>query len=255
MKKGVVPFSAFIRKDRKKMETKPVELHEIHQIAKEAGIYDCRYEYILQNKEGMIQAFINEGDIDEGHLLTIDAEKNFSDMIVLDWNFSFDEDFFASLEKGYEIQYMPLDSHYNVWCYIEDMHEDIEHMDGLQLYLAYCQRHSINAKTIQTLELLPIDVQHLYQEQNQGYSICMDMQCNKSSIVLGYRKGAVHRFVTWKTDPNRETGYYNGHYFSNFNAAYEDFKDRYQGLVKKELEGQKERWNQISKTKKNEVVR
>ena len=61
-----------------------------------------------------------------------------------DWSFNFDTHLFEDLENGYEIVGMSLDCHFGVWATIEDWKDgDIDHVEGMQKYLAHCKRNGI----------------------------------------------------------------------------------------------------------------
>ena len=68
----------------------------------------------------------------------------------LAWSFDYDTDLFGELENGYEIVGMPLEAHYNVWATIAEWHDgDIDHLQGVQMYLGYCKRNSITHERLQ----------------------------------------------------------------------------------------------------------
>ena len=60
------------------------------------------------------------------------------------WSFDIDNDLFEHLENGYEIVCMPFDGHHGVWWTINEWHDgDINHVQGMQMYLGYCKRNGI----------------------------------------------------------------------------------------------------------------
>jgi hypothetical protein len=66
------------------------------------------------------------------------------------WDFNVDSHLFEYLEFGYELAGMTVDSHYNVWCTIEEWHNgDIENKKGMQKYLGYCKRNHITKEKLQ----------------------------------------------------------------------------------------------------------
>lgn len=72
------------------------------------------------------------------------------DEVIQNWDFNIDSDLFAYLESGYELAGMTLDTHYNMWCMMEDWHEggfDCE--KGMQKYLGYCKRNNITLERLQ----------------------------------------------------------------------------------------------------------
>lgn len=130
---------------------------------------------------------------------------------------------------------MPLSEHYGMWASIDMVKDEIEHVDGLQKYLSYCQKNEITSQTISLLGLKDIDIMPLYQEQNNKYKIIAEMNCNNDTIVLGYNKNAGQPYVTWQTTRNRKYGYNNGHYFKEFKDAHRDFKERSHKVMENEL--------------------
>ena len=64
---------------------------------------------------------------------------------IAEYDYTIDNDIYGELESGKELAYMSLDVHYGIW---QDAHyyypEDIEHKDGLKLYLQYCKDNQID---------------------------------------------------------------------------------------------------------------
>ena len=60
---------------------------------------------------------------------------------IHEWDFNIDENVFAELEDGYEIRYMPLETHFGMWYVLNEYREDINHTEGMQKYLYYCVKH------------------------------------------------------------------------------------------------------------------
>jgi len=71
-----------------------------------------------------------------------------------------------------------------------------------------------------------IDVMDLYQEKNGNYIIIASFDIGNSSVVLGYNENSPSPYVTWKTTPDRKTGYYTGHYGVTKESAFNDYKKR-----------------------------
>lgn len=213
----------------------------------EANIPACHTVEILQrtNHDGSIgyQVTLNEKvDIDAGYIMKINIE-GFEDgyFEIPEWDYSVDSYLFDDLENGYEIIYMPLDYHYGIWCCIDEQRYEIDHHDGLQQYLKYCKDHHITHDILLSLgsyaKDVP-DVMPLYHETNAGCSIIDEFSAGKRSVVLAY-KSATKEYVTWRTTPTRKRGFDNGHYFSSFHQAYEDFKERSHDVLNAHLNDQK----------------
>lgn len=145
---------------------------------------------------------------------------------IQDWAFSIDDYLFEELEHGFEIVYMPIETHYGVWCMIDSFREDIFHQKGLQVYLSYCFKNGINKKSIDSVGFESVDVMDMYVESNEGYEIIAETTIGFNTVVLGHHKKAPSPYVTWETSNDRKYGYTNGHYFSKFDDAFKDFKDR-----------------------------
>jgi len=62
---------------------------------------------------------------------------NYIDVLI----YSFDDDLFNDLEKGYSLVGMTIECHYNIWASIEQ--GGIEYLEGMQKYLEYCKRNGI----------------------------------------------------------------------------------------------------------------
>ncbi len=58
---------------------------------------------------------------------------------VPEWDYNLDDYLFKRLEEGYQIGYMSEKTHDNVWDTLQEYFpSDIEHINGVQLYLQYC---------------------------------------------------------------------------------------------------------------------
>lgn len=206
---------------------------------KKEDVPECDVVEILQrmNIDGSLgyQITLNEKvNIDVGYIMKINIE-GFEDgyFEIPEWDYSVDSYLFDDLENGYEIIYMPLDYHYAVWCCIEELLGEIEHMTGMQTYLKYCKDHHISYEVLSQLGRYACDVPdviELYQEINERCPIIDEFTAGGRSIVLAC-KPTTKEYVTWRTTPTRRRGYDNGHYFRNFHQAYEDFKERSHGIL------------------------
>jgi len=206
---------------------------------KKEDIPECDVVEILQktNPDGSIgyQITLNEKvDIDAGYIMKINIE-GFEDRYfeIPEWDYNVDSYLFDDLENNYEIIYMPLDYHYGVWCCINEQHDEIEHVDGMQKYLQYCKDHHISQEVLTQLgryaKDVP-DVMEFYQEINAGCAIIDEFTIGGRSIVLAC-KPATKEYVTWRTTPTRKRGFDNGHYYRNFHQAYDDFSERSQMIL------------------------
>lgn len=174
-------------------------------------------------------------DRDDMSFLNFNSDDNFYFKGVADWIYNVDDYFLAELEKGYEIEYMPLEEHYNIWWQIEDMRDEIDHNTGLQAYLSYCHKNSISKHEIEMLNLEKVDIMDMYIEKNAGYTIIAEMKCGEKAVVLAERKNNPDRFVTWRTTVNRSGGFDLGYYYSDFTSAYHNFEKRCHDMMNNEL--------------------
>ena len=153
-----------------------------------------------------------------------------------DWDFNIDTYLFEDLEHGFEIAYMPILTHYDVWCSIKNLEGEINHQDGLQRYLKYCQTHDITPEAIKALGMINnLNVMNLYKETNKGYQIISEYNVNKITYVIGHNPKAPDPFVVWRTTNNRSEGYEMGHYFGTYDEAFNDFKERINDEVEKQV--------------------
>lgn len=106
-----------------------------------------------------------------------------------DWNFSYDEYLFKSLDKNYRVENITYDAHYNIWATIEECFpEDIENKLGMQRYLKYCKEKDINLDKITEhvgFNIL-IDVMQFYKDENN----INNEKKSKSKFSLKKNKGA-----------------------------------------------------------------
>lgn len=134
-------------------------------------------------------------------------------------------DNFQYLEDGYQILYMPIETHLSQWNDINN--KSPEHKDGLQKYLLYCHQHGISKNLIDSLSASNInDVMPMLHEINCDYAIITSMDIEKISIVIGYNPNAPLPYVVWECDVNRKYGYRNGSYCSTKKGAVNAFNSR-----------------------------
>lgn len=86
------------------------------------------------------------------------------------WNFCFDEDLFFYLENGYQLCGMSLECHFSVWREIEVSNGlDTEHFQGMQNYLAYCNKNGITKqKLADKYSYSGMDVMQLFQKKERN---------------------------------------------------------------------------------------
>ena len=100
--------------------------------------------YILERKEnGNHHYFALVGDThDPDLMISLEFDDSGLNHIadVPWWEFFVDYCLLDKLEEKYEIVYMSIAAHYNVWCMIDEWRDDFKHYDGLQKYLSYCQK-------------------------------------------------------------------------------------------------------------------
>lgn len=182
--------------------------------------------------------FTDSNNPDEGIEITLN-DNEYSTSSIFDWSFDIDENIFSELEDGYIIRYLPLDEHYNIWYMLDEYQEEINHIEGMQIYLQYCFKNGITADVIALLGNKYIDVMQLHEEMNQGYMIIHELSIENNSTVIGYNPNAHSKYVTWSTTKNRKYGYELGHYYNNLKDALQDFESRTNILVKRSLETMK----------------
>ena len=174
-------------------------------------------------------------DKEKGIMITMNLEE-IDISPIHEWDFSIDDNVFAELEDGYEIKYMPLETHFGMWYVLNNHRDEINHTEGMQKYLSYCVKNEITSKVISQIGHEFIDIMDLRKECNNGYEIIADMNIGSNAIVLGYKKSAPSPYVTWSTTKNRQYGYEIGHYFKSKNDAFHDFESRCNALYKATLE-------------------
>lgn len=220
------------------------ELTKIFNIVKQSfNDYDenrMNVNYILSRKEenasfSYLCLASSKSDPDEIRCIRISKENNITYEHVPDWDFNIDDYLLSDLEDGYQIEYMPLEEHYNIWCAIEQWKDDIQHQDGLYSYLDHCKKTGVTQEAISLLELEKVDIMDLYKEKNGGYKIIGETKVGDQSVVIAHNPKSPSLFVTWKTTPSRVRGFDQGHYFSRFKDAYGDYKIRCNEMMENHL--------------------
>lgn len=126
-------------------------------------INDFKSRYVLIDKNDDKNPIIVAYGYDEMYKLDI---TNDTFIPIADWDYDFDNDIFGELEDGKEIGYMDFETHYNIWCSIDDIYDDIEHIDGMNKYLEYCLKNNITKETID--EKIKLDVPDVMKYFNKN---------------------------------------------------------------------------------------
>lgn len=201
---------------------------------------DMKINYILSKKGDSQSPFYlclasSKLDPDEIRCITLSEDKNVAYQNVPDWDFNIDDYLLSDLEDGYQIEYIPLEEHYNIWCAVKEWKDDIQHQDGLYSYLDHCKKNGITPEVISLLGFENVDIMNLYQERNGNYKIIGETKVGDQSVVIAHNSKAPSPFVTWKTTPSRIRGFDIGHYHSRFKDAYEDYKNRCNEMMEDHL--------------------
>lgn len=65
------------------------------------------------------------------------------------WDFDIDNYVFKTLEEGYDILFMPIETHHSIWIDIDLTYpEDLKHIQGLKKYIFYCKANHISKEII-----------------------------------------------------------------------------------------------------------
>lgn len=205
-----------------------MEFAEYYNSLREFEYYNYQIDYVLSetNNHQNSHCYAHSINDPEQMIELSFTEDNITVNQVADWDFNVDDYLFNDLENGKDIKYMSIDTHYNIWCAVDQAREDINHFDGLQKYLSYCQQNDITSITIKNLGLEPVDISDLYHEMNGNYEIIATLRSCHSVFVLGENNKAPSPYVTWITTDNRSRGYRSGHYFNDIEDALKDLKQR-----------------------------
>lgn len=111
---------------------------------------DKKIDYILYNSkidETITVASNGLDEMIEFSPYSKELQNGFTN--VAEWDYNFDEYIFKELQKGYEVKYMTPEVHYNIWNTLKDLYpEDINNIDGVQVYLNYCKDNKITKEFI-----------------------------------------------------------------------------------------------------------
>lgn len=225
----------------KERQLSDIYVEKIYQIMRNHKDYNMEIQYILYKKESHNQELqfkavcISRDEPDD--VLGITNIKGFEPYHPIpEWDYNIDTYLFQDLKDGFDILYMPLYIHRVIWMDVHDFRNDIDCVDGLQRYLAYCQKEGINASILEHVMSGKVNnIMDLYNEENSGYKIIAETTCNEAAVVLGYKKDALSEYVTWDTTKDRKGGYLSGHYFTKYKYAVEDYKARCIDTMNKQI--------------------
>lgn len=216
--------------------------NECLKILKNHHYKHYKIDYILQMKQSNNLHFIGYAtskENSEDMVYIKFKDKSMSEVYSIpDWDFNVDGYLLSELEQGYTIDYMSLECHYNTWCNINEWRDELEHSDGLQKYLSYCQKNDINSNIIGIYSNNHINIMDMYKENNAGFDIIASTSIGSHSIVLGYNRRK-DEYVTWRTSPNRNGGYDIGYYYSNYKDAFKNYEGRCNDILEKHLSFEK----------------
>ena len=125
----------------------PIESYkEYLKILKNHHYKNYEIDYILQMNKSNDHHFIGYATSKENNdemVYVKFKDKSMSEVYSIpDWDFNVDGYLLSELEQGYTIDYMSLECHYNTWCSIDEWRDELEHTNGLQKYLSYCQKNA-----------------------------------------------------------------------------------------------------------------
>lgn len=113
--------------------------------------YQITAIYYRRNRNDAVDVLACAIDSLRTEIIAFDPYKGI-DVKQRKWDFSIDDYEFKSLEDGYEILYMPLDTHITMWTGIGNMQSsNIKNHNGIQRYLLYCKQNGIDKELIETL--------------------------------------------------------------------------------------------------------
>ena len=187
------------------------------------------------NEKEMVKCMAIDRNDDENAIEITMNEEQIDISPIHDWSFSID-DVFYDLENGYKIVYIPLETHYGLWHGLNELQDEIDHTEGMQIYLQYCLKNGITAEVLSTLGNETIDIMYLHKEVINGYEIIHELSIEDNSTVIGYNPDAHSKYVIWSTTKNRKYGYELGHYYIDFEDTLHDFESRTNVLVKRNYE-------------------
>ncbi len=116
-----------------------------NSIKEDEELFGTKIDYILINPDNNDTVSIISNGVDkivEFTPFTKEMKTGYSK--VPEWDYSFDNYLFKDLKNVYQIGYMTAETHYNIWCSIDELYpEDINNKDGVQWYLQFCADNGI----------------------------------------------------------------------------------------------------------------
>lgn len=146
-------------------------MYEVNQLMKKEELPNPKIEYVLVNKENNKNSIALISD-NSGELYEIFLQDN-RIMPALDWAYNVDNDIFSHLENEYEIGYMNIEFHFNIWGQFKDWDiEDVESKLGFQKYLKYCKENKIDRNVVCDENDINIpDIMQYYNEKTDYMKI------------------------------------------------------------------------------------
>lgn len=140
-------------------------------------------KYVLIHKDDNKLSEVFATSYDEAILLHPLDEQNYVQQVA-DWDYNFDSYVFEKLNNNYDIGYMDMETHYNIWCSSDEMYpDDICEKEGLQAYLRYCKDSNITKETIDKSQNLDVPDIMLYSYDREVF-----YDDGKTLIAIGKRR-------------------------------------------------------------------
>ena len=116
-----------------------------NSIKEDEELFGTKIDYILINPDTNDTVSIISNGVDKIVEFTpFTKEMKTGYAKVPEWDYSFDNYLFKDIESVYQIGYMTVETHYNIWNSLEDLYpEDINYKDGVQKYLQFCADNGI----------------------------------------------------------------------------------------------------------------
>ena len=115
------------------------------------GFYEHDVCYILKNtkSEGELFAMAcSRFHADEYLMIEIDGKQRSTVRYIESAYQDNEYHLFRWLEMGYELQFMSMDYHAQVWCDIAQRQEELDWSEGKYIYIEYCRIHSITKRLL-----------------------------------------------------------------------------------------------------------
>ena len=120
-------------------------IKQIKSILDDNDLSDYEIQYILKKEETLLGICCSQSDPED--IVKVVSECNSSAISKIpEWDYSIDQYLFSFLQEGFEIKYMPLSTHYGIWCSLVDQYNDIFNKIGVHIYLKYFVKNEINVK-------------------------------------------------------------------------------------------------------------